>query len=214
MMSQLLLSQLCLQTLLAFGLGMYGALVCKAAFKPGHAFLSTLMLLPPVVCVALLIVNGSVGTSIAVLGVFGLVRFRSLPGKSTDMVCVLLAMVLGLLAAAGAWLEAIVLSLILGLLILAAAWIGKKGGCQTQIMIVVPESQPEEEEYANLLSQCGKHVRLERIKSAGMGTLYELTYSLQLSPNVSKSALLDEIRMHNGNLSVTLMERDEDGQAL
>lgn len=193
---------------------MYGALVCRIAFKPGRAFTSTLILLPPVVCVALLIVNGSVGTSIAVLGVFGLVRFRSLPGKSTDMVCVLFAMVLGLLAAAGAWAESILLSLVLGLMILAAAWFMHKTPKMTQVQIVVPESSPQEELYENLLAQYGKKIRLEKIRTTGMGTLYELDFSMELDSAVSKSALLDEIRRHNSNLAVTLFTRDEDAQAL
>lgn len=193
---------------------MYGALVCRIAFKPGRAFTSTLILLPPVVCVALLIVNGSVGTSIAVLGVFGLVRFRSLPGKSTDMVCVLFAMVLGLLAAAGAWVESILLSLVLGLMILAAAWFMHKTPKMTQVQIVVPESSPQEELYENLLAQYGKKIRLEKIRTTGMGTLYELDFSMELDSAVSKSALLDEIRRHNSNLAVTLFTRDEDAQAL
>ncbi len=193
---------------------MYGALVCRIAFKPGRAFTSTLILLPPVVCVALLIVNGSVGTSIAVLGVFGLVRFRSLPGKSTDMVCVLFAMVLGLLAAAGAWVESILLSLVLGLMILAAAWFMHKTPKMTQVQIVVPESSPQEELYENLLAQYGKKIRLEKIRTTGMGSLYELDFSMELDSAVSKSALLDEIRRHNSNLAVTLFTRDEDAQAL
>lgn len=214
MITELLTSTLFLQTLLAFILGMYGALVCRIAFKPGRAFTSTLILLPPVVCVALLIVNGSVGTSIAVLGVFGLVRFRSLPGKSTDMVCVLFAMVLGLLAAAGAWVESILLSLVLGLMILAAAWFMHKTPKMTQVQIVVPESSPQEELYENLLAQYGKKIRLEKIRTTGMGTLYELDFSMELDSAVSKSALLDEIRRHNSNLAVTLFTRDEDAQAL
>lgn len=68
-----------------------GSLAAGAAhfcFKTSRSMSLTMVLLPPLVCAVLLTINGSLGASIAILGVFGLVRFRSMPGSATDIVCV------------------------------------------------------------------------------------------------------------------------------
>lgn len=205
-MSELLISNLYLQTLAAFVTGILGAIICALSFRPGRSMLLTCALLPPLVCAALLAVNGSVGTSIAVLGVFGLVRFRSLPAKGTDMLCIIYSMVSGLLCACGAWVAALVLCVILGLLILLCSrFLFAKAGVM-QVQIVVPESMPDEESYTELLRTFGSHVHLEKMKTAGMGTLYELTYTFRPKADFKRINLLDEIRIRNGNLSVTLLD--------
>lgn len=208
-MQDYMISSVYLQTLLAFGLGLLAALVCRLSFRPSRSLFFSSVLLPPVVCVALLAVNGSVGTSIAVLGVFGLVRFRSLPGSSSDLVCVLYAMVLGLLAASGAWLAAILLGLLLGLLIVLAAKMLDRNLKTMEIHIVVPESMKDEREYRSLLEKAGRNVELLRMRTAGMGTLYELTYRFIARDNLNAAGLLDAIRTRNGNLAVTLLETHE-----
>lgn len=212
-MSELIISNLYLQTFTAFVTGILGALICAFSFRPSRSMLLTCAFLPPLVCAALLAVNGSVGTSIAALGVFGLVRFRSLPAKGIDMVCIMYSMVSGLLCACGAWAAAIALCLLLGLLLFASSkTIFAKG--RMQIHIVVPESMPDENLYTQILSGFGSGVKLERMKTAGMGTLYELTYTFTPKGTLSRARLLDEIRAHNGNLSVTLLENGETEEQL
>lgn len=48
-------------------------------------FAVSLALLPVLVQVVIMMVNGNLGTSVAVLGAFGLVRFRSIPGSSKEI---------------------------------------------------------------------------------------------------------------------------------
>ncbi|UNT93562.1 DUF4956 domain-containing protein [Allobaculum sp. Allo2] len=131
----------------------------RVSADPLHA--SDLRLLPPLVCSCLLAVNGSVGTSIAVLGVFGLVRFRSLPAKGTDMICIIYSMVTGLLCACGASLAALDLCIGMDLCMLLAAWIFSRRSLM-QIQIVVPESMPNEAVYTDILSRFGKRCTLKR----------------------------------------------------
>lgn len=201
-----------LQPLLAFSLGLCAAWICAVSLRPSRAILLSTALLPPVVAVALLAVNGSVGTSIAVLGVFGLVRFRSLPGRSVDMVCVLYSMVIGLLSVSGNWIASILLSGSIGLFLYSLCWFLARRPQEMQLMIVVPESMPEEAGYRSLLESVGRDVRLERMKSAGMGTLYELSYRFVPRHPFDQTALLDEIRARNGNLAVTLTALSESSE--
>ena len=61
----------------------------------------TLALLPAMVQVIILLVNGNLGAGVAVSGAFGLVRFRSAPGLARDITCIFLAMTLGLATGMG-----------------------------------------------------------------------------------------------------------------
>ena len=61
----------------------------------------TLALLPAMVQVIILLVNGNLGAGVAVSGAFGLVRFRSAPGSARDITCIFLAMTLGLATGMG-----------------------------------------------------------------------------------------------------------------
>lgn len=212
-MTELVFTNLFLPTLAAFGIGIVGALLGLAAFRPTRSMLLTCSFLPPLVCSCLLAVNGSVGTSIAVLGVFGLVRFRSLPAKGTDMICIIYSMVTGLLCACGASLAALALCIGMDLCMLLAAWIFSRRSLM-QIQIVVPESMPNEAVYTDILSRFGKKVHLEKMKTAGMGTLYELSYTFLPNSHFESTRLLNEIRAENGNLSVTLLDLHDGGEQL
>ena len=59
-------------------------------------FLMTLILLPMLVQAVIMLVNGNVGTGVAVAGAFSLVRFRSMPGNSREITSVFAAMAAGL----------------------------------------------------------------------------------------------------------------------
>ena len=61
-----------------------------------RSFLLTLVMLPAVVQTVIMLVNGSIGTGIAVAGAFSLIRFRSVPGGAREIGSIFLAMAIGL----------------------------------------------------------------------------------------------------------------------
>ena len=65
------------------------------------SFLVTLAILPAIVCVVIMMVNGNVGAGVAVAGAFSLVRFRSVPGTAKEIGAIFLAMAAGLIAGMG-----------------------------------------------------------------------------------------------------------------
>ena len=76
-----------------------GLLIAITAMLTGQCskgFAASLVTLPVVVQAVILMVNGNVGTGVAVLGAFSLVRFRSVPGSSRDITLIFLAMGTGL----------------------------------------------------------------------------------------------------------------------
>ena len=76
-----------------------GALITAAFGYKAHrsgSYMITVALIPLIVQVIIMLVNGNVGTGIAVMGAFGLVRFRSAQGSAIDICGVFLAMAVGL----------------------------------------------------------------------------------------------------------------------
>ena len=81
-----------LYALVAGVLGVVIALTYMKTGKVSKHFARTLIVLPILVCVVMLAVNGNLGASVAVLGAFSLVRFRSLQGSSREIGFIFFAM--------------------------------------------------------------------------------------------------------------------------
>ena len=69
-------------------LGVIIAFTYRSTGKYSKNFLITLSMLPLLVEAVIVMVNGNLGTSVAILGAFSLVKFRSLPGTSKEILCV------------------------------------------------------------------------------------------------------------------------------
>ncbi len=78
-------------------------------------FAITLVILPLLVGIVLLSVNGNLGTSIAVLGTFGLIRFRSIPGTSKEISSIFFAMAIGVACAMGQIYYAILFTIVIAI---------------------------------------------------------------------------------------------------
>ena len=79
----------------ALALGVISALVYMFKSYCSKNFAVTLALLPPIVAMLIIMVNGNLGTGIAVVGVFSLVRFRSQPGNAREILAIMLSMAIG-----------------------------------------------------------------------------------------------------------------------
>ena len=197
--------------------GICGMLTAFAASFRSHAsksFLSSLILLPMIVCTVIAMVNGSIGTGVAVMGAFSLIRFRSVPGKARDIVVIFLAMTAGLACAGGYVGIALVFTLIvcLGLIVLACIPMGNE--CSMDLHITIPESLRYAEEFNDLFSKYLKAHRLIQAKTTNMGSLYKLHYRVQMKDARQGQALIDELRCRNGNLEISLCEVLDGSDAL
>lgn len=189
--------------LLSFLFGLWAAFVCRKSFETDRGMTITTALLPAIVACALLAINGSMGTGIAILGVFGLVRFRSIAGQPTDIASVFYAMCCGLLVSTGYIVTAGLLSLLIGLGFLAVARGANSILARTyQVRLSVPEDQINSEACLQVLEKYGK-ARLITMKTSHMGSLYDLVYRISGPQLTDPAAMLDELRLLNGNLPVS-----------
>lgn len=197
----------------ALALGLLTALVFTAQGHHTGSLTISLALLPPVVTVVIMLVNGNVGAGLAVAGTFALVRFRSVPGTAKEITGLFLAVSLGLACGMGYIGLAALFFLIMGaaVLILGKLRFGEGNAACRQLKITIPENLDYEGLFDDLLEKYTAEHELVRVKTTNMGTLYELCYDIRLKDKGISKAFLDEIRCRNGNLTVICgRERDKD----
>lgn len=200
---------LCTAVSLVLGIGL--AFVAGYRQKTSSSFAVTLALLPAVVQLVIMLVNGNIGTGVAVAGAFSLVRFRSAPGTAREIGVLFLAMALGL--ATGLAVLAFVL-LAGALLGLTALGFGEQKTAARVLKITIPESLDYDGLFDDIFAQYTRRCTLTRVKTSNMGTLYELEYAVTLPEDVPPKAFLDALRCRNGNLNITCGRESSPGMDL
>lgn len=176
-------------------------------------FVVTLALLPVIVQMVIMLVNGNIGAGIAVMGVFNLVRFRSIPGSAKDIGSVFLAMAVGLATGMGFILLAVLFVAIVAVanVVYVLSPFGCKGAEEKALRITVPEDFEYEDAFDDVLGRYAAEYELVSAETSNMGSLYQLEYKVKLKEGAGQKKLLDEIRCHNGNLKVSLGIQSEKG---
>ncbi len=184
--------------------GIITALCTRIRGSLTKSFMLSLVLLPPVVETVIFMVNGNVGTGIAVAGAFSLVRFRSVPGKARDITAIFSVMTSGIACAAGYIGIAIVYTLFIGIITVVFAFIKVNSENMLDLRITIPESLNFEGVFDDLFKKYTKSYEVTEVKTTNMGSLYKLTYKISPKPNISQKDFLDELRVRNGNLEISL----------
>ena len=193
---------ICTAVSLALGLGT--ALLCMYKSRYTQSFILTLAMLPAVVQVVIMLVNGNIGAGVAVAGTFSLVRFRSAPGTAREIGMIFLAMAIGLATGMGYVALAVFFFLVMAafVLLLTCLRFGGGNGQERELKITIPENLDYEGLFDDLFQKYARSARLERVKTTNMGTLYELHYSVVLKGERIPKEFLDELRCRNGNLNI------------
>ena len=189
--------------------GLCGVLTALSASVRNHcskSFLTSLVLLPMIVCTVIVMVNGNIGTGMAVMGAFSLIRFRSVPGKARDIVVIFLSMTAGLACAGGFVGIALVFTVLvcLGMMLLAVIPMGSER--TMDLHITIPESLRFANEFDDLFEKYLKSHRLVRAKTVNMGSLYKLQYRVEMKDAKQSQTFIDELRCRNGNLEIALCD--------
>lgn len=174
------------------------------------SFVFTLALLPAVVCVVIMMVNGNVGTGVAVAGAFSLVRFRSVPGTAKEISMLFLAMGAGLIAGMGYLGYALLFAVIMCICCLIYTSISGKFGKRTGkiLNITVPEALNYSEAFAELLNEFTSQHKLIRVKTTNLGSLFRLTYQITMKNPTQERELIDQLRCRNGNLEISICDSE------
>lgn len=197
----------------AFLCGLTVAFAASFKSRVSKSFLISLVMLPLIVHTVIVMVNGNIGTGVAVMGAFSLVRFRSVPGKAKDIASIFLAMTSGLACAAGFVGIALVFTVIAAAVIVVLSLI-PYGEKTMDLRITVPESLRYAHEFDDLFSEYASSFRLTKAKTTAMGSLYKLTYRIKLKDPEKSQEFIDKLRCRNGNLEISLSDAIDNGEEL
>lgn len=194
---------ICTAVSLILGLAVAG--LCMVKNKASKSFVLALAVLPAVVQMVIMLVNGNIGAGVAVAGAFSLVRFRSASGSAREIAMIFLAMAIGLATGMGYVAAAAIFFVILALFILLLTFTRFGAGKENErsLKITIPEDLDYDGLFDDLFQRYTSSHELEKVKTSNMGTLYELEYKVVLKDEQMPQAFLDELRCRNGNLNIS-----------
>lgn len=201
---------LCVGCSLALGLILAIGYMYRSRYT--KSFIVTLALLPAVVCVVIMMVNGNVGAGVAVAGAFSLVRFRSVPGTAKEITMLFLAMGAGLISGMGYLGFALLFTLIMCLLSILYNCVDfgtKKNTAKYKTLnITIPEDLDYSDVFDGILKNYTSNYELVRVKTTNMGSMFRLTYNLTLRDSSKEKEMIDKLRCRNGNLEITVSKQE------
>ena len=216
MLGSILGSELTLQTLLicsgvSIVLGLVVAFTHKLTSKYNKNFLITLTIIPLMVEAIMIMVNGSLGTGIAVAGAFSLIRFRSMPGTAREILSILISMTLGLVLGMGYIGFTIIITILSCLFIIIFSNINLFENNKEKILkITIPEDLDYTEVFDKEFDKYLDRYEITQVKTTNMGSLFELTYLVNIKKNINEKEFIDKLRIKNGNLKIVLSKTLEE----
>ena len=175
------------------------------------SFVVTLALLPAVVCVVIMMVNGNVGAGVAVAGAFSLVRFRSVPGTAREIGMLFLAMGSGLITGMGYIAYAVLFTVIMCVVFVLYSQLDfgtkKNMAIYKTLHIVIPEDLDYTEVFEEILETYARKHELVSVKTTNMGSLFKLTYDIELKDVSKEKEMIDKLRCRNGNLEINVSKQ-------
>jgi len=190
----------------ALVLGFVISFTYRLTSKYSKNFLITISLLPLIVCSVIIMVNGNLGTSVAVLGAFSLIRFRSMPGNSKEILIVFLSMSIGLSLGMGQLVFACILTafFLIGIVLYTKVSLFERNSKEKILKIIIPENLDYEKVFDDIFTKYTSKFSLEMVKTTNMGSLFDLSYNIILKKDVSEKEFIDELRIRNDNLKIIL----------
>ena len=204
--TELSIANLLICSAVSIVLGLIIAFVHRITSHYTKNFLITLAVIPILVQSVILMVNGNLGTSIAIVGAFSLVRFRSLPGTSKEIISIFFAMTIGLATGMGHIVFATIITFLVSFVLIVLS--KSKFGARRETLKILKITLPDDLNYTEIFDEVfDKYVTsytLEKVKTVNLGSLFELTYQLNIKKNINEKEFIDDLRCKNGNLKIIL----------
>ena len=208
----IMVSEFLLCIVISLLIGIFYAFLYSFKNRSSQSFIITLALLPTIVCVVIMMVNGNVGAGVAVAGAFSLVRFRSVPGTAKEIGMLFLAMATGLILGMGylgyAVLFAIILGLVFTLLTQTGLGIKRRPSSDKILRITIPEDLDYNDIFDDLLEKYTSKYEVLSVKTTNMGSMFKLTYNITLKDLSTEKEFIDALRCRNGNLEISISKQE------
>ena len=200
----------CIISALVIGTAM--ALVYNFRSRSSQSFLITLAIIPAAVAMVIMLVNGDFGTGVAVAGAFGLIRFRSAPGTAKEIAAIFIAMGVGLACGVGYIGYAAAFAVIMcgAMLLYNLVGFGNGGNeeLRKKLTVTIPENLDYGKIFDDLFEKYTVSHKLTNVKTTNMGSLFKLSYDVEMKGNANEKDFIDELRCRNGNLEISLHRQE------
>ena len=201
---------LCLGAALVLGLFMALAYMYRSRYT--KSFVATLALLPGVVCIVIMLVNGNVGAGVAVAGAFSLVRFRSVPGTAKEICALFLAMGAGLITGMGYLGYGVLFTLVMCIMFMLYTRLElgsrKNEDRYKTLSVTIPETLDYSDVFSDIFAEYTQSHNLVRVKTTNMGSMFRLTYEICLKDPAREKEMIDALRCRNGNLEISVSRQE------
>lgn len=193
------------------------AFLCKIKTRQTNSFSVAIALLPAVVAMVIMLVNGNVGTGVAIAGAFSLVRFRSAQGTAREICIIFVAMASGLAFGMGYLAYGIVFLLVIGGALAIYEVVKNKHNTENlekTLTITIPEDLDYTGVFENCFNTYTEKNQLVKVKTTNMGSMFRLTYDVTMKKDADEKSFIDELRTKNANLEITLAKTVTDANTL
>lgn len=193
---------ICMFTALALGVVIALIYMFRSVYNKG--FVITLALMPAIVQMVIMLVNGNLGTGVAVTGAFSLVRFRSAPGTAKEIISIFLAMAVGLATGMGYIGLAVFFVIVMGIasIVLNLSNFGSSNSSEKSLRITIPESLDYGSIFEDVFEKYLRKWELVQVRTMNMGSLFRLEYRITVKNVVQEKQMIDDLRCRNGNLEI------------
>ena len=206
-------SQFFLMTAVALVTGFLYSWIMSFRIRSTKRFFIVTALIPFVVAAVITFVNGNIGAGVAIGGAFSLIRFRSAQGSADEIAAILVAMGSGIAFGMGYIGYGVVILLVLAVLFLLLSFVPlfehKNLAADQLLRITIPESLEYNGTFDDIFSHYLKKIENAGVKTTGMGSMFRLSFKVQLKNPAEEKAFIDELRTKNGNLEVALLPYTE-----
>lgn len=177
------------------------------------SFVVSLIIMPALVQVVMMLVNGNLGAGVAILGAFSLIRYRSIPGTSKDLTAIFFAMAVGLANGMGYVTYSFCITAVIGFvfLILYMLPFAEKRNDEKQLKVLIPENLNYATVFDDIFEKFTHKSELVKVRTTNLGTMFELTYIIKLKDDKEEKTFIDELRCRNGNLTITCQQSQNRG---
>lgn len=171
-------------------------------------FVITILLIPVIMSAIIPFIATDLKKTLSLAGVFALVRFRSIPGDSKDILYVFFAAAAGLMIGLGEYFLAFLMIVLISLIFVLISRNWKVNNKQI-LKITIPEDMNYKDVFTDLFEKYLTKWGIKNVKTSNMGTLFTISYWVEPKKETDTKVFIDELRTRNGNLNI-IMENPDD----
>ncbi|MCR5187693.1 MAG: DUF4956 domain-containing protein [Treponema sp.] len=185
-----------------------GYIIANKNQKYSKNFAITILLLPAIMAIVIPFIATDLKKTLSLAGIFALIRFRSIPGDSKDILLVFFSIAVGLIIGLCDYFLGFLMTIVVTLLfvLLSRKW---KLADKQILKITIPEDMNYKDVFNDIFEKYLVKSAVKNVKTSNMGSLFTISYWIQPKADMDSKAFIDELRTRNGNLNIILENPDD-----